>query len=489
MKAFRLLLGLVLYSTISPAQQHFIRYDLAGENVRYFKIKKQGDTVAVSVLPLTKSKRINLQLVNAASSYRHRIVYINREETPEAVVIPGIGGNPSQKLVSGLTTVDTDLFGITAITKSGGDEKSNDRFTETAQQKATKLKFAQQYNEYALALSQWSKAMLFEQNCEVLWKELAELRYTLQSPAKEIKKSAVEKTTSLFPGADTDPSVILLNNNQDNLQKAVKVVKSGYTALFTTYSSFDLLDISSRAADSLMSEAEKKMKAVTTGVAMGSTTAPDALLSRISTLFRQIKSDNFIRLAPLEINRKTIMAEIEFIPVVDSVTAAAISLGAGDTLRRLVPIYKKEPLRFRNTFGFSFVSYAENRWHYFVRPDSVIARESADQFQPVVVTFLHFYAPRDKGFRWGGTFGAGIPVGGDNSKLNILLGLSTFLGKNDPVCITAGVSGTQIKKLSGWKTGDKVGFTQLTANDYNTVYRTGWFVALTFNPSNLNMKD
>ena len=68
MKAFRLLLGLVLYSTISPAQQHFIRYDLAGENVRYFKIKKQGDTVAVSVLPLAKSKRINLQLVNAASS-------------------------------------------------------------------------------------------------------------------------------------------------------------------------------------------------------------------------------------------------------------------------------------------------------------------------------------------------------------------------------------------------------------------------------------
>ncbi|MBN8687386.1 MAG: hypothetical protein J0M10_10215 [Chitinophagales bacterium] len=489
MKAFRLLLGLFVCSIVSSAQQHFIRYDLAGENVRYYKIKKQGDTVAVSVLPLAKTKRVNLQLVNAASSYRHRIVYINREETPEAVVIPGIGGNPAQKLVSGLTPVDTDLFGINTITKSGGDEKSNDRFTETAQQKAAKLKFAQQYNEYALALSQWNKAMLFEQNCEVLWKELAELRYTLQSPATEIKKSAVEKTTSLFPGADTDPSVILLNNNPDNLKNAVKAVKSGYTALFTTYGSFDLLDISSRAADSLMSEAEKKMKAVTTGAAVGSTTAPDALLSRISTLFRQIKSDSYVRLAPLEISRKTIMAEIDFIPLVDTVTATAINLGSGDTLRRLVPIFKKEPLRFRNTYGFSFVSYAENRWHYFVRPDSVIAREPADQFQPVVVTYLHFYAPRDKGFRWGGTFGAGIPVGGDNAKLNIMLGLSTFLGKNDPVCISLGVTGTQIKKMSGWKTGDKVGFSQLTANDYNTVYRTGYFLALTFNPAMLNMKE
>jgi len=146
-------------------------------------------------------------------------------------------------------------------------------------------------------------------------------------------------------------------------------------------------------------------------------------------------------------------------------------------------------LRFRNRFGFSFGSYAESRWHHYVNADSVITRETADQFQPVVVTFLHFYAPRDKGFRWGGTLGAGIPVGGDNSKLNIMLGLSTFLGKNDPVCLTIGVTGAQVKKLSGLKTGDKVSFTQLTSNHYASVYRTGVFLALTFNPTNLNMKD
>lgn len=69
------------------------------------------------------------------------------------------------------------------------------------------------------------------------------------------------------------------------------------------------------------------------------------------------------------------------------------------------------------------------------------------------------------------------------------MGLSTFFGRNDPVCLTAGITGTQLKKLSGWKTGDKVSFTQLSANDYNTVYRVGYFLALTFNPSNLSMKD
>ncbi len=489
MKAFWVLPGLFLYASVSQAQQHLIRYDLAGENVSYFKVKKPGDTVAVSLIPISKTKRINLQMVNAANSYQYRVVYINRVEAQEAVVIPGLGSNQVQNMVSGLPGIDPEVFKTGDISKMGGDNKSVEKSSETSQQRAAKQSFAKQYNEYAAAISQWNKAVLFEQNCEVLWKELAELRYTLQSPATEIKRAAVEKTAAVFPGVAENPSVILLNSNADNLKSSVATAKARYLSLFSTYGSFAGLDIESAYADSLMKEAEKKITQVNSTAAYKSADSPDAVLSRIAELFRQIRNDQYTRLTPLEINRKTIMAEIEFIPVIDTVTGKAIHIGQKDTLRRLVPIYKKEPLRFRNTFGFSFVSYAENRWHYFVTPDSVIARETADQFQPVVVTYLHFYAPRDKGFRWGGTFGAGIPVGGDNSKLNIMLGLSTFLGKNDPVCITAGVTGTQIKKLSGWKTGDKTSFTQLTSNNYNSVYRAGYFLALTFNPANLNMKD
>jgi hypothetical protein len=183
------------------------------------------------------------------------------------------------------------------------------------------------------------------------------------------------------------------------------------------------------------------------------------------------------------------MAEIKFTPVIDSATATALNINPRDTIKRWVPIYKKEPMRFRNTFGFSFVSYAENRWHYYVRPDSVVAKETADQFQPVIVTYLHFYSPRDKGFRWGGSFGAGLPLGGDNTKLNLMLGLSTFLGKGDPVCITAGVSGTQLKKLSGLKIGDKINAAELSDRNYSSVYRVGYFISLTFNPGSLNLNN
>ena len=200
MKAFWLISGLVLCAYVLPAQQHFIRYDLAGENVSYFKVKKQGDTVAVSVIPISKTKRINLQLVNAANSYQHRVIYISKEESPEAIVIPGLGSNPAQQLVGGLTSIDPEQFRQTDISKSGGDNKNVDRNVETSQQRVAKMAFARQYNEFAAAFSQWSKAVLFEQNCEVLWKELAELRYTLQAPANEIKKAAIEKTTAVFPG-------------------------------------------------------------------------------------------------------------------------------------------------------------------------------------------------------------------------------------------------------------------------------------------------
>ena len=215
----------------------------------------------------------------------------------------------------------------------------------------------------------------------------------------------------------------------------------------------------------------------------------DEITGRITDLYRQIISDSYTSLTPLDINRKTVMAEVLLTPVIDSVTASLLNMKQPDTIKRWVAVYKKEPLRFRNTFGFSFVSFAENRWHYFVRSDSTIGRESADQFQPVIVTYLHFYAPRDKGFRWGGSLGVGVPVGGDNTKVNIMMGLSTFLGKGDPVCLTAGVSGTQVNKLLGMSVGDKVTFTELTDKNYQSVYRIGYFIAVTFNPGSLSQKD
>ncbi|HWR34100.1 MAG TPA: hypothetical protein VN451_11250 [Chitinophagaceae bacterium] len=481
------LLLFLLFCGGLQAQQYIIRYDLAGENVKYFQVKKRGDTAETSIIHFSQTNQVNLQLVNSASSYRREINYINRVEIPEPIIIPGLGSAPLKTLETGLASLDIKTLKPGDIFKSANINKGFEILAETDQQKALQQEFVNRYNNFSAAYESWQQALYFEQNCEVLWKDLAGLRYDMQSPASEVKKAARQKTQAFFPGIINDnPSTILSAAKSMNPSAMAVAVKTNYKALTETYSVFKEFEIKSVHADSLVSSATKKMYAVN-----NTTTEKniDDVVGRITNLYRQIVNDNYTYMTPLNVTRNTIMAEIRFTPVIDSVTATALNIGSRDTIKRWIPIYKKEPLRFRNTFGFSFVSFAENRWHYYVRPDSVVAKETADQFQPVIVTYLHFYSPRDKGFRWGGSFGAGLPVGGDNTKLNLMLGLSTFLGKGDPVCITAGVSGTQLKKLSGLKEGDKINAAELSDRNYSSVYRVGYFISLTFNPGSLNLNN
>ncbi len=477
---------LLFFCNSMRAQQYIIRYDLAGENVKYLQIKKRGDTSEAAVIHYSQTNKVNLQLVNSANSYRREIVYINRVEAPEPVIIPGLGSAPQKAMETGLASLDANLLGIGDVFKKANDNKNFEILAETEQQKVLQQEFVNRYNSFAAAYLSWQEALYFEQNCEILWKDLAGLRYDMQSPAAEIKKAARQKTKAVFPELNDNPSAILAAGNATNPSTIAIAVKASYNALTTAYSLFKEFEVKSGFADSLVNSATKKMYAVNNSPASKNS---EDVVGRITNLYRQIVNDNYTYMTPLNLTRTTIMAEIRFTPVIDSATAAALNISPKDTLKRWIPIYKKEPLRFRNTFGFSFVSYAENRWHYYLRPDSIVAKESADQFQPVIVTYLHFYSPRDKGFRWGGSFGAGLPVGGDNTKLTLMLGLSTFLGKSDPVCITGGISGTQLKKLSGMSVGDKIQAAELTDRNYASVYRLGYFISLTFNPGSLNLKD
>lgn len=488
MNAFWIALGLLCSSYFSRAQQYIIRYDLAGENINYYRIKKPGDTVATPLIKLARSSRVNLQLVNAANSYQRRITYLEKVEIQEKIVIPGIGAAPANNLVNGMVNVDLESLKSPDLNTEKSRKNEVEALGESGRQLAAKQAFASRYNEFAAAWQQWQKTMLFEQECQLLWKDLAGLRYSMQYPATEVKQTAKKKTEAVFPGAGENPSVILLNNNAGNKQSAYTAVKNSYTELLAAYTSLRDLEVRSAPADSLMKGAQGNAEIVARNYKTGNPQVADAIADRISSLFRQILNDSYTNTTPLVINRRTTMARISFIPEIDSLTAAALHYKQDDTIQRLVPIYKKEPLRFRNTFGFGFVTFDESRWNYYISPDSVIQKESANQFRPVVATYLHFYAPGDRGFRWGGTFGAGLPLTGDKN-INIMLGLSTFLGKNDPVCITAGVAGAQVKKLSGWKEGDKVNFSELQDKNYQSVYRIGYFLALTFNPASLNVKD
>jgi hypothetical protein len=486
-KGYWLLLFLLFCNGLQ-AQQYMIRYNVAGEDITYLRVRKPGDTTVVSMVDLSKTKRVNLQLINSANSYRREIKYVIREEEPESVIIPGMGSNALKNISSGLAELDFKGLKMEDIFKKS-DNKNFEILTETSEQKTIKQEFTARYNDFLTMYSKWRQAVIsFEQNSEQLWRDLAGLRYTLEYPAEEIRQTARTKMKTVFPYADESvmfPSI----NSSSVLQREAADAKNSFAELTKIYLSFKDVQLQSNEATALMKEAFEKMSLINSGITTVGGKNIEDIIARINNLFRQIISDNYSYLTPLEINRKTMITEIRFTPIIDSATSLAINLKPQDTIKKWIPIYKKEPLRFRNTFGFSFVSFAENRWHYYVTPDSIIARESADQFQPVIVTYLHFYSPKDKGFRWGGSFGAGLPVGGDNTKLNLMLGVSTFLGKGDPVCITAGISGTQVKKLSGLKVGDKVNAAELSDRNYSSFYRVGYFISLSFNPGGLNLNN
>lgn len=481
------LVPLLLAAGLSvQAQQYFIRYDIAGEDIKYYEIKKSGDTVNIPVINLSRSNKVNLKLYNLPGSFRDTIEYKIKTESNETIVNPFWGGDLSG--TSGLSFLKkyTDKL----YQSTGEIQKS-----ETNIDKAAGEKFVSDYNMFIDAYNSWTKAALFEEDCKSLWKELAGLRYSVQHTATEVKQTAQTRATHLFPDINENSTSLQIAEWVANQEpgKLKDLLKKAYDKISNSQQE---LTFPNRAVDSLMTASQKLMTTANTYSYTADKNNLSETVSRITVLYRMIMKDSYVRTIPLAIEKNTTAAIIKLTPVIDTETLKLLNIEKSDTIQRVVTIYKKAPIRFRNTYGVSFVSYSENRWHYFVKTTNgvnTIERESADIFLPVVTAYLHFYSPRDKGFRWGGSFGAGITLGGgenDNSnQLNILLGISTFLGRNDPVCITAGISGARVKKISGLKVGDIVSFLDLEAKHYNTVYRNGYFIAITFNPGGLNPKD
>jgi hypothetical protein len=458
-------------------------------------VRKQGDTIPVSIVNVARTNQVVLQLQNAPDSYNKRIKLFEKQEEQQNIVIPGIGNAPVSNAAGGLIGFDAamvkpeqimDLLLGKSAPKS--DTKSNFDDEENQLVSVAKAKFAASYIQFLQAWESWRKAIMFGQDCELLWKDLTQLRYDINTPSNTIKQQAILKTRNVLPDLVTQPNGSIPYSSSSSTTLA-SGMKNSFTTLTQGFTNMQSLGVKDRALDSLYNEALDRFNRAAAVAPTASVQPVNELLQRIQQLYRQILNDRYQQQNTITINSRTVMAQVDLVPNIDSTTAAAINLITRDTPdTRFITIYKKSPLRFRNTFGFSFVSFAEKRWQYFVTNSGTVSREAANQYAPVVSTFLHFYAPRDRGFRWGGTFGAGLPVSGEDKQLHLMLGLSTFLGKNDPVCITAGFTGSEVNSLTGLKVGDAVTFTSIPDSYFNKFYRIGYFVSLTFNASALGNK-
>jgi hypothetical protein len=166
----------------------------------------------------------------------------------------------------------------------------------------------------------------------------------------------------------------------------------------------------------------------------------------------------------------------------------ADSLGK-DTITKYFRIQAKPVLRIRNSVGIAFTYFDDKNTSYFVKPDSTIGKGNGDLFTPVLSVFMHFYNNKSTGFKWGGTFGFGIPLLGEKKDINFMLGLCSLLGRNEPVILSAGVTGAKVDRLGkGWRVGQKtpnLSFQIPTSSQF----RVGGFVSVTFNLNTISGKQ
>lgn len=200
----------------------------------------------------------------------------------------------------------------------------------------------------------------------------------------------------------------------------------------------------------------------------------------VGNLYREIANANFNFIYSVNTEPDLSYLKLELFPRFDSVRK--------DTMVQYFEVKGKHNLKIRNSVGVAFTYFAANAKKYIVTEDSIIAKGDRDLFSPLVATYIHFYSGKSAGFRWGGTFGIGIPITGEKKDINFMLGLSTAFGQNEPIMLSAGLSGAKVSKLtSGYQLGQKITHT----NEDRIVtsgYDLGGFVSISFNLSNLGKK-
>ncbi len=139
-------------------------------------------------------------------------------------------------------------------------------------------------------------------------------------------------------------------------------------------------------------------------------------------------------------------------------------------------------LQIRGGVGVSFGGFFKQPNDYFVR-DSIIHSSSKDVFSPYLTSFIHFYRQSRSSASFGGSFGVGIPIGGNSGleAIAFFLGPSLVMGRDQGIVLSGGLFGGKANQLSGgYSVGD---YFDADAGLLKTesVYRMGYFLGVSFN--------
>jgi len=469
--AFSILI--VFISASSLAQQYLIRYDILNHQTSYYKIK-QKDTVPVKEVDLPGTGQLLLQVENYNPFYWNaRVTAIkdaseNQQSFSDAF-------NPFSVLAGGMG----DLMGglpLLDMPRSRG-AVSRDDYDDVS------FKYISTINRYARVYESIQKLTERVDALQVARLQLEELKMNISKPAQEIKviAHAVMKkvlqtdnpglTTVLETGRTNDNSFNNLVNEALLLEQEIKQQQS-HVNPEKEYEDKSLKELGEAAALSFSAlgrlEQDRKLH-------------PHIFteeIAAVTNLYREIDAASFQFAYAIEFNDDISGVKMQMYAKDNGQAAAP------DTLVKYFEVNKKKGIRIRNSLGVAFTHFSANNRAYYIE-NGVLGSGPKDMFTPVLSTLIHFYTGNGATFKWGGAFGFGIPLQGERKDVNFMLGLSSVLGRNEAIMLTAGVAGAKVNKLlGGYKPGDNT--TETDVSKITTLgYSIGGFIALSLNLNNI----
>ena len=464
-----------ILSVSTQAQQYLIRYDMQDQKTKYFKVQ-QEDTIKVKNIDLRKNGRILLQVNNYNPFYWNAKVTAYKTPVDEEV---GYGGafNPFSVLAGGMGDLMSGLPKLDLPGNRGAPLAREGLDDATYNYLNTAANYAETYDD----LQMLNKKLEELQTARL---QLTDLKYDIRKKENVIKDEAEKTLKKVLDTRELELSnVIEIGKNyntrlNNSLNKASSLANSfqqqqKLVNLNTVYDEKTLREIgentisSFKNLDRLRAAQEKN---------------PNLLLDEVAAvakLYKEISSANFQFSYAVKNEEDISDLKLELYPKIETASK--------DTVVQYFELNRKKNIRIRNSVGVAFSFFNENNINYYIGADSVISKGGKDLFTPLLSTFIHFYAGKSRGVKWGGAFGFGIPLQGEKKDINFLLGLTGAIGKNEPILITVGAAGAKVNKLSnGYKLGDKTTLkdpAKLTTSGYGI----GGFMSVTFNLNNLGI--
>lgn len=514
---FRLLLSLLigLLPAVLFAQDLHIYFDAFRDSVYYVQNGKSVDRPSVRkgnsvVLHVTN---YNNYLYDLAVQSEESLTTIAEGSTLDLDSLFGSTmGNPGELLfgTGGVMGAIPRLLGLSKGSGAGttaAEAERQERVAEMEKQvsafNAAKERLEILDENIAQTQAALQQAMEAQQIQDFVVDELERLRFNPQLEPRQIKKLSQEYMARIF--GETDPNQLDLSKvlqkadaggafgklrqdyekNVQKYDKDVQVLKT--TGLVLGDSRFNFpesnIDEFRKAAAKTIAVAEENFGAYQGNLKTVADRSADIRSLDVQTLtglrtgYLVLMENDFSKTHRQAVTSDNLSLQLVLTPVDSTVIS-----GVATKFVAPIELNVYGGLRINASLGLSFGQFFQRPQAYFVR-DAVISSNKKDAFTPLLTSFVHFYSQGRGGASLGGSFGAGIPVGGSGGleSMAFFLGPCLVLGRQERIVLSAGLMGGKVEQLAeGYSVGDRFE-PDPTLLKTETVYKLGYFMGLSFN--------